>query len=63
MFQSKKPNSSYGVRHPRKFRLHTDAACDTWCSRALNAQLLREIAELANLQYTQQTFAPPSLTL
>ena len=38
MFQSKKPNSSRGVRHARKFRLRTDASRDTWCSR-LNTQL------------------------
>ena len=29
MFQSKKPNSSRGVRHARKFRLRTDASRDT----------------------------------
>ena len=45
MFQSKKPNSSRGVRHARKFRLHTDVSLDTLCSRALNTQLLRVIAE------------------
>ena len=39
MFQSKKPNSSRGVRHARKFRLRTDASRDTRCSRALNTQL------------------------
>ena len=44
MFQSKKPNSSRDVRHARKFRLHTDASRDTWCSRALNTQLPRVIA-------------------
>ena len=32
MFQSKKPNSSRGVRHARKFRLRTDASRDTRCS-------------------------------
>ena len=41
MFQSKKPNSSRGVRHARKFRLRTDA------SRALNTQLPRVIAKRA----------------
>ena len=41
MFQSKKPNSS------RKFRLRTDASRDTRCSRALNTQLPRVIAERA----------------
>ena len=47
MFQSKKPNSSRGVRHSRKFRLCTDASRDTPCSRALNTQLPRVIAERA----------------
>ena len=47
MFQSKKPNSSRGVRHARKFRLRTDASRDTLCSRALNTQLPRVIAERA----------------
>ena len=47
MFQSKKPNSSRGVRHARKFRLRTDASRDTRCSRALNTQLPRVIAERA----------------
>ena len=45
MFQSKKPKSSRGVCHARKFR--ADASCDTRCSRALNTQLPREIAERA----------------
>ena len=45
MFQSKKPNSSRGVRHPRKFPLRTDASHDTWCLRVLNTQLI--IAERA----------------
>ena len=45
MFQSKKPNSSRGVRHARKFRLRTDASRDTRCSRALNTQLPRVITE------------------
>ena len=45
MFQSKKPNSSRGVRHARKLR--TDASRDTRCSRALNTQLPRVIAERA----------------
>ena len=47
MFQSKKPNSSRGVRHVRKFRLRADASRDTQCSRALNTQLPRVIAERA----------------
>ena len=47
MFQSKKPNSSRGVRHARKFRLRTDASRDTRCSRTLNTQLPRVIAERA----------------
>ena len=47
MFQSKKPNSSRGVRHARKFRLRTDALRDTRCSRALNTHLPRVIAERA----------------
>ena len=47
MFQSKKPNSSRGVRPARKFRLRTDTSRDTRCSRALNAQLPRVIAERA----------------
>ena len=47
MFQSKKPNSSCGIRHARKFRLRTDASRDTWCSRALNTHLPRVIAERA----------------
>ena len=41
MFQSKKPNSSRGVRHARKFRLRTDASRNTLCSLALNTQLPR----------------------
>ena len=47
MFQFKKPNSSRGVRHARKFRLHTDASRNTRCSCALNTQLPRVIAERA----------------
>ena len=47
MFQSKKPNSSRGVRHARKFRLRTDVSRDTRCSRMLNTQLPRIIAERA----------------
>ena len=47
MFQSKKPNSSRGVRHARKFHLRIDASRDTQCSRALNTQLPRVIAERA----------------
>ena len=45
MFQTKKPESSRGVRHARKFRLRTDASRDTRCSRALNTQLSCVIAE------------------
>ena len=45
MFQSKKPESSSGDRHERKFRLRTDASCETLCSRALNTQLPCVIAE------------------
>ena len=48
MFQSKKPESSRGVGHARKFRLRTDAPRDTWCSRALKLQLPRVIGERAN---------------
>ena len=47
MSQSKKPNSSRGVRHARKFRLRTDASGDTRCSRALNTQIPRVITERA----------------
>ena len=47
MFQSKKPNSSRGVRHERKFYLRTDASRDTRCSRALNTQLPRVKVERA----------------
>ena len=47
MFQSKIPKSSHGVRHARKFRLRTDASRDTRCSRTLNTQLSRVIAERA----------------
>ena len=42
-----KPNSSRGVCHTRKFRLRTDAPRNTRCSRALNTQLPRVIAERA----------------
>ena len=45
--QSKKPNSSRGVRHARKFCLRTDASRYTRCSRALNTQIPRVIAERA----------------
>ena len=45
MFQFKKPNSSRGVRHARKFRLRTNASRDTRCSRALNTQPPCVIAE------------------
>ena len=47
MFQSKKPNSSRGVHHARNFPLRTDASRDTRCSRVLNTQLPRVIAERA----------------
>ena len=47
MFQSKKPNSSRGVRHERKFRLRTDASRDTRFLRALDTQLPRVVAERA----------------
>ena len=47
MFQSKKPNSSRGVSHARKFRLRADVSRDTRCSHALNTQLPRVIAERA----------------
>ena len=47
MFQSKKPNSSRGVRHTRKFHLRTDMSRDMGCSRALNMQLPCVIAERA----------------
>ena len=45
MFQSKKQILSRGGRHARKFRLRTDASRDTRCSRVLNTQLPRVIAE------------------
>ena len=47
MFHSKKPNSSRGIRHTRKFRLRTNVSRDTRCSRALNTQLPLVIAERA----------------
>ena len=47
MFKSKKPNSSCGVRHARKFRLRTDVSPDTRCSRTLNRQLPSVTAEHA----------------
>ena len=47
MFQSKKPKSSRGVRHARKFCLRIDASHDTQCSRTLNTQQPRVIAERA----------------
>ena len=47
MFQSKKPKSSRGVRHARKFRLRTDALRDTRSARVLDTQLPRVIAERA----------------
>ena len=45
MLQSKNPKSSRGIRHARKFRLCTDASRDTVCSREINTQLHRVIAE------------------
>ena len=33
-----------GIRHMRKFHLHTDASRDTWCASALNMQLPAERA-------------------
>ena len=45
MFQSRKPNSSCGLRYTRKFCLRTDVSRDTQCSRALNMQLPHVIAE------------------
>ena len=48
MFESKKPKSSRGVRHASKFRLRTNASRKTQCSRALNTQLPRVIAERDN---------------
>ena len=45
MFESKKPKSSRGVRHARKFRLRIDASRDTCCSRTLNTQLPLVITE------------------
>ena len=47
MSESKKPNSLVGVCHARKFRLCADALHDTRCSRVLNTQLPRIIAERA----------------
>ena len=47
MFQSKKPKSSRGVRHERKFCLCTDASLDMQCLRALDMQLPCVIAERA----------------
>ena len=47
MFQSKKPNSSRGVRHARKFQLHTDVSRNTQCSRAVNMQVPRVKVERA----------------
>ena len=45
MFQSKKPKSSHGIRHARKFCLRTDASRDTRYSHALNMRLPHIIAE------------------
>ena len=47
MFQTKKANSSPGVRHARKFCLRTDASRYIWCLRALNTHLPRVITERA----------------
>ena len=47
MFQSQKQNSVRGIRHAHKFHLRKDASRDTRCSRALNTQLPRVIAERA----------------
>ena len=47
MFQSKKPNSSRGVSHARKFRLPTDASRNKRCSCTLNMQFPRVIVERA----------------
>ena len=47
MFQFKKPRSSRGFRHTRKFHLRTDASRDTQSSRASNTQLPRVIVERA----------------
>ena len=47
MFQSKKPKSSHGVCHVRKFHLRTAVSRDTQCSRVLNMQLRCIIAERA----------------
>ena len=47
MFQSKKAESSHGVRHAPKFSLHKDVSCSTQCTHTLNTQLLCVIAERA----------------
>ena len=47
MFQSERSKSSCGVRHARKFCLCTDASHNTQCSRELDTQLPRVIAERA----------------
>ena len=44
-FNPRKPQSSHGVRHARKFRLRTDALHNTRCSGVLNTQLPRVIDE------------------
>ena len=55
IFQSKKPNSSRGVRHALKFRLRMDASLDARCSRALNTQLQgRVIAERTLPRYSNR---------
>ena len=48
-FKSKKPNSLFGVRYTRKFRLRTDASRETQCSHMLNVRgIPRVIAECAS---------------
>ena len=41
------PKSSRSVHHARKFHLRIDVSRDTRCSRVLNTQLPRVIAECA----------------
>ena len=53
MFQSKKPKSWRGVRHAHKFCVRTDVSRDTRCSRALNMQLLRIIADCNDRSFGQ----------
>ena len=47
MFEYKKPKSSHSVHHVHQFCLRTDASSDTLCSRTLNTQQPRVIAEHA----------------